>query len=162
MPAAPCTKLELLTVIQQGRSDLRRQFETLDQRQMRLLPGPQLGRSVKDLIAHITWWEEFMIFRVSLVLAGDTVQRVEGLDAINEQVYASNRSMPLNVVLSQFENAIYRLQATLEPLTWEQIDGGIDYLGGSLLQVIASNTYEHYAEHLPELQRFVQSQTQQQ
>ena len=61
-------------------------------------PGPQPDWSVKDVIAHITWWESAMTNWVSRALTGEMLARTETPDEINARVYADNRDMPLETV----------------------------------------------------------------
>ena len=153
----PSSKEEILRLIRKGRQEIAELVGGLSESELTRIPGPQTTRSVKDLLAHIVWWEEFLMFRVNLVCAGEPIERVEHLDAINERVYQSLASLTVEQVMASFGASLDRLEAFFGSLTWEEIDGGIDYLGGSLHDVVASNTYEHYQQHAGQLKSFVDS-----
>lgn len=155
--STPQSHSELIHRVSSSRRELRSVFEMLAPEHFAAIPGPQATRSAKDLMAHIAWWEEFVMWRVLMVKSGEPIEQLQNLDLLNDQVYQLHRDLTLEQVQELFDLSESRMQAFLERQTWEEISGGVEYLGGTLLAVIASNTYEHYEEHLPGLQAFAES-----
>ena len=153
----PTSKEELASLIRTGRGKMHELIRGLTSDQVLQVPGPQATKNVRDLLAHVVWWEEFMMFRVLLVKAGEPIQQVENLVAINTQVYETYRNQPFEESWQHFNAFLPILLGFIHEMSWKDIDGDIPYLGGTVLNVIASNTYEHYQEHLPGLQAFVNS-----
>lgn len=100
--------------------------------------------TVKDALAHLTWWEHYTLRRLSgtprLIQDGDDGATI--LDDMNQRVYEENRHKSLPVVLTEFREAFRQIRATVEALPDDRLaDENIQAL-------IAGNTYEHYDEHL--------------
>ncbi|MCQ3977723.1 MAG: hypothetical protein DPW09_30210 [Anaerolineae bacterium] len=76
-------------------------------------PGVTGDWSVKDLLAHVTTWEEEALKYLPLILTGGTPRRYSvtygSLDAFNAQMNAQKRSLSLAEVLRQLEETHRRL-----------------------------------------------------
>ena len=76
-----------------------------------LAPGVVGDWSVKDVLAHVTTWEEEALKYLPLIAEGRRSPRYKdlygGLDSFNDQVTARKRELSLAEVLAQFE-AIHR------------------------------------------------------
>jgi hypothetical protein len=79
-----------------------------------LLASPDLdGWSVKDHLAHLTFWHEMRFFEVSRIARGgragfpiiEVVAGVDPIDAINERFAANRRPLPLPQVLADLDFA---------------------------------------------------------
>ncbi len=79
---------ELLERIREGRAALTALWAGLTEEQMMCRPGPQENWSVKDLVAHITWWEAFILERVTDLISGAPSEPAEDTDILNARVYA--------------------------------------------------------------------------
>jgi hypothetical protein len=117
------------------------------------LPYPQLTEpgvtghwSVKDIIAHVTWWEEEALKHLPLILKGGRPPRYSirygGIDAFNAQMTEQRRSLSLSDVLRQQEETHRRLidyvqSAPEEPLTRET----------RFRRRLRLDTYSHYPKH---------------
>jgi hypothetical protein len=55
------TPHDLLAQIRKDRAAMAKLWGCLTEEQMTHRPGPQADWSVKDLIAHMTWWESFIM-----------------------------------------------------------------------------------------------------
>jgi len=70
-----------------------------------LLPGVMEDWSVKDLIAHVSWWEEEALKHLPHILQGKRPPRYSllygGIDAFNAQMTALKRTLTLEEVLHQ-------------------------------------------------------------
>src|SRR5215475_3195993 len=91
-------------------------------------PGVTGHWSVKDIIAHVTWWEEEALTHLPLILTGGRPPRYSikygGIDAFNAQMTEQTRSLSLADVLRQQQETHRRLIAYIhsapeEPFTRE-------------------------------------------
>ncbi len=150
---------DLLERVCAERAELAALWAGLSAEQMTRRPGPQPDRSVKDIIAHITWWESSMTNWVSRALTGEMLARTETPDEINARVFADNRDLPLNTVLAAFEGGFPPLESLLSRLTDDEINDAevCDIRGMPLLVFIVGNTFAHYADHVDDLRAYVDS-----
>jgi len=105
--------------------------------------------SVKDMLAHITFWEQRLIAYLngaheSLIQPGEDEQ--EGIDRINAGVLVANRDRPLADVRESFASSYQQTLALVESL-------GDDTLAHEeLYGLIAGDTFGHYREHIKMLE----------
>ena len=148
---------DLLARARRERDELAALWSGLSDDEMNRRPGPQPDWSVKDVIAHITWWESAMTNWVSRALTGEMLARTETPDEINARVFADNRDMPLETVLAAFEASFPPLEALLDRLTDDEINDAevCNIRGMPLLYFIVGNTFAHYADHVDDLRTYV-------
>ena len=153
------TAEDLLARAGSERADLAALWQGLNREQMTRRPGPQPDWSVKDLIAHITWWEQSATNWVSRALSGEMLTRTETPDELNARVHADNRDLPLETVLATFDASWKPLEDLLMRLTDEEINDAevCNIREMPLLYFLVGNTYAHYADHVDELQAYVGS-----
>lgn len=112
-------------------------------------PGAFGEWSVKDMLAHITFWEQRLIAylngaRESLIQPGEDEQA--GIDRVNASVFAANRDRPLADVRASFASSYQQTLALVESL-------GDDVLTDEeLYGLIAGDTFGHYREHIEMLE----------
>jgi uncharacterized protein (TIGR03083 family) len=109
-------------------------------------PGVSGDWSVKDLIAHVTWWEEEALRHLPLILAGGRPPRYAtlygGIDAFNAMQTAAHRGRPLADVLRQAEETHRRLVAYLQTVPEAQIASESRFR-----RRLRLDTYGHYPIH---------------
>ena len=102
--------------------------------------------SVKDIIAHVTWWEEEALKHLPLIIQGDKPPRYSiqygGIDAFNALMTEQKRGLSLADVLRQLEETHCRLityvqSAPEEPFTRET----------RFRRCLRLDTYSHYPKH---------------
>ena len=101
--------------------------------------------SLKDMLAHITFWEQRLIAymngaRESLIQPGEDEQA--GIDRINAGVLAANRDRPLAEVRAAFGDSYQQALALVESLSAD------DLADDELFGLIAGDTFGHYREHI--------------
>ncbi len=150
---------DLLARAGSERADLAALWQGLNNEQMTRRHGPQPDWSVKDLIAHITWWEQSATNWVSRVLSGEMLTRTETPSEINARVHADNRDLPLETVLAAFDASWKPLEDLLMRLTDEEINDAevCNIREMPLLYFLVGNTFAHYADHVDELRAYVGS-----
>ena len=121
-------------------------------------PGPHPEWSVKDIIAHICWWENFAIIRIAVLAAGLEITLVKDFDRLNAEVDAINASLPLDTVLAQFSVNQSLILNLIERLSFEEWanTNRPNFEGKTFLSLLGANTFGHYYEHLADLSAFKQ------
>jgi hypothetical protein len=147
-------KDQLLQAINECHEEIEACVKRATQEQLVCCPGPQDDWSVKDLIAHLTHWEQDMLMRLGNNALG--ILPDEHVDAVNAQVYEANKDRSLEEVRADFRRSLEQISEKVGALSDDDLSKS-----GWLLQddstplwkYIASETYEHYHDdHLPDVQ----------
>jgi len=107
-----------------------------------------VGRwSAKATIGHITWWEQVPVQALRGEPAEDLLPDEEwDTDRANAVLFDRYQARLLADVLAAFHSSYTELLRELEAMPPARLDEASPY-GGSLLELIAGNTYAHYDEH---------------
>jgi uncharacterized protein (TIGR03083 family) len=135
---------QLLARLDKAWADLRDAYSGLDDASM-LTPGVIEGWSVKDVLAHVTTWEEEALKYLPLIIAGGRPPRYAtygGIDAFNAETSARKQSWSLPEVLRQLEETHERLVVLVAALPPEQIERET-----RARRRLRLDTYSHYPEH---------------
>lgn len=154
---AMMTREALWRRIQNDRAAFAAVWADLSREQMVARPGPQEDWSVKDLIAHITWWEQFLLERLTKWLNGETLVPLTDYDAKNAEIFEAYKDVPLEIVLDEFDASLLDLEEALAQLDDEQLHDPDRYptWGRPLFAFWAGNTFGHYGDHIADLQAYV-------
>jgi hypothetical protein len=102
--------------------------------------------SVKDIIAHVTSWEEEALKHLPTILDGKTPPRYSvtygGIDAFNARTAELKRRLSLSDVLKEQEDTHRRLLALIRSAPDEQFAGETRFR-----RRIRLDTYGHYPHH---------------
>lgn len=159
----PNNKAELLERIGSSYAALEAAIGRLDADQ---LTAPIDGTwSAKDMLAHLTAWEQIMLrFHVG----GQPFEQVTQLsvayastpvDAINEALYQRDRTRTLDEVLAAFRRSHQDLLAALAGMSDADLQRDYTPPGrdasstGKLIDWVIGDTYEHYDEHCETIER---------
>jgi len=121
------------------------------------------GWSIKDEVAHVTFWEERLLPIVRAALTGDEppyrsgVGRAEKIEAINADVFVASRQRTLDDVLADMDRTHAALVRAVEVLSEDALFDArrFPWTGDEpLAAAIAGDTYEHYPEHMRNIQRW--------
>ena len=118
-------------------------------------PGVEGEWSVKDVIAHVTWFEREMVGVLrARALVGSDLWNLSR-DERNAAIYEQNRDRALGDVLAEARAVFDRLLAGMQSLAEEDLHDPLRFAEMPAdwvpWQVIASNCYEHYRQHAPGL-----------
>lgn len=157
-------RTELLRRVHQGRTELESALASFDKRDLTepLLAG---GWSIKDIIAHIGFWERRMVNLYGILSAGDVPEDTidgETLDELNARVFNENRLLPLGIVQVNELTAYQALVTIAETAPDADLFDPRRFAwceGEPFANWIATNTWEHYADHVPDLRAAASSQT---
>lgn len=111
-----------------------------------LEPGVIDDWSVRDVIAHVSWWEEEALKHMPLILDGGQPARYSvtygGIDAFNALKAQEWRDLSLADVRQRADETHRRLVAYIESLPTEQLIGD-----SRLRRRLRLDTYGHYPLH---------------
>lgn len=121
-------------------------------------PGAEERWSVKDIAAHLAFWQQRAVFYLECAQKGydkEADRWAEGsVDARNEQNFQAQQARPLADVLADLHASEKDVLSLLEQTPNEAIftPGYFEWSKASLLvEAIAGETFEHYQEHLGSL-----------
>jgi uncharacterized protein (TIGR03083 family) len=148
-------KTEFITTLRAQRERLEAALAGLSEAQI-TRPGANGQWSVKDLVAHLTYWERGMVDILEQIARGEPIQDDETgtTDAINVRVYARNRERSLADVLADFRESYRRLLGALQALPDETLNGPSPFEppdGKRLWEYIAGESFRHYKEHIDQI-----------
>jgi DinB superfamily len=110
------------------------------------LPGVTGAWSVKDIVAHVTWWEEEALTHLPVILAGGKPPRYSttygGIDAFNARMTEERRGQTLDEVLRWREEVHRRLIALIGRVPEEHLAGETRFR-----RRLRLDTYGHYPKH---------------
>ncbi len=102
--------------------------------------------SVKDIIAHVTWWEEEALKHLPLINKGGRPPRYSaeygGIDAFNALMTEKKRGLSLSDVLWQRDETHRRLVAYIQSAPEEQFTRDTRFR-----RRLRLDTYNHYPRH---------------
>ncbi len=109
-------------------------------------PGVTGEWSVRDIIAHVTWWEEEALRNLPLILQGGKPPRYSvaygGIDAFNALMTEQKRNVSLSEVLRQRDETHRRLIDFLQSAPEDQFARETRFRHRLRL-----DTYSHYRKH---------------
>lgn len=116
-------------------------------------PGVAGTWSVKDIIAHVSVWEEEALAHLPVVLAGGRPPRYSvthgGIDAFNARMTERTRTLTLAGVLSRRDETHRRLLAFVERAPEAECAGDTRFR-----RRLRLDTYGHYAVHTEAISRW--------
>lgn len=151
----PTHKAEILDQIRATHLPLEALLAQLDSGRMSE-PGVNGEWSVKDVLAHITWWEQHLLRRLR---TGRDDLDVEGVDEdgraatdrVNANVFAANRDRPLADVRADFGASYREVLAVIEAMADDAL------ASDDLYEAISWDTFRHYPEHTTMLTAWLES-----
>jgi len=146
------TKAELLEKIHTSHELLEKKFSKLTSEQM-VWPGSMDDWSVKDILAHLTDWEQRLIGWYQAGLRGEVPEtpapgmKWNQLPELNQIGYTQHKDESLEEVLAHYRASYREVLALVEGMTEEEIfePGRYAWTGKDPLMIwIAANTNGHY------------------
>ena len=109
-------------------------------------PGVAGDWSVKDILAHVTWWEEEALTHLPLIIAGGRPPRYSvaygGIDAFNALMADERRNVSLSEVLRQLDQTHQRLIDYIQSVPEEQFTRETRFR-----RRLRLDSYSHYPIH---------------
>ncbi len=111
-----------------------------------LEPGVAGDWSVKDILAHVTWWEEEALKHLPLIIAGGRPPRYSvaygGIDAFNALMAERKRDQSLSDVLTERDETHRRLIAFIQTVPEDHFTRETRFR-----RRLRLDTYSHYPIH---------------
>ncbi len=154
-------KAELLQRIQAERATYDELLASIDPGRMseQGLDGEWSVKDVKDVVAHVAWYEREMIGPIKArALIGSDMWDLD-LDERNEAILEENHKRSAEEILAESRQVYSELLSQLATLDDEDLLDPGRFAGMPQewipWQVIASNTYEHYPEHVAQIKAWL-------
>jgi hypothetical protein len=138
MPVSTEERLDILQDVSKSWLELVKTIRKLSDDQI-VKPETAGEWSVKDVMAHITFWEGRLIHYVGILEQGGTPPDSSDFETVNREEATRSRSASLDEVKAQFDEMHDQLMKLLEVTPVISRD------------LIAGNTYDHYNEHLADI-----------
>ncbi|MGH9161732.1 MAG: ClbS/DfsB family four-helix bundle protein [Vicinamibacteraceae bacterium] len=123
-----------------------------------MVPGVTGAWSVRDIIAHVTTWEEEALEHLPSILAGRRPARYSttygGIDAFNAVMTKKKAGLSLSDVFRQQEEIHQRLIALIERAPVDQLIRETRFR-----RRLRLDTYSHYPKHAKAIRRWREQQT---
>ena len=153
-------KTEILKTLKGSREAFLAAIEGLSDEAM-LEPGVVGEWSVCDLLVHLTLWEAGLVTLLFHVKEGHKPppdeNAAETMDQKNARWHAENKGRPLDLARADFvavrKQTLRRVRA-LTQAEFEQADKLAWLEGAPLSKWIASDTFEHEAEHIQQIREW--------
>jgi uncharacterized protein (TIGR03083 family) len=115
-------------------------------------PGVCGDWSIRDLVAHVTWWDEEAITHLPMVLDGETPPRYSvrygGIDAFNAMKTREKQGLTLDEVRREAEETHGRLLAYLRSVPPDRLKGT------KFTHRLRLDTYGHYPIHTADIREW--------
>jgi len=138
-------KTQLLKQLDKRWTEFNESYAGLSDSQM-IKSGVTGSWSVKDIIAHVTWWEEEALKHLPSINKGGRAPTYAagygGIDAFNALMTEQKRLLSLSDVLRQRDETHHRLVAYIESAPEEQFIRDTRFR-----RRLRLDTYNHYPKH---------------
>lgn len=138
-------KQQLLNKLDQAWASFKESYSGMSEAEM-MKPGVMGEWSVRDILAHVTVWEEEALKYLPYALEGRRPPRYKdlygGIDDFNAQMTEKKRSLSLAEVLRQLDETHHLLVAYIEKAPEEQFATETRFR-----RRIRLDTYSHYPIH---------------
>ena len=163
----PSTKADLMARIQHEWTALEETIAKLNEEQMSVPDAG--GWAIKDNLAHLTAWEEFML---RAYLKGQPAHEAMAMDVatyaaadedgVNDIIYRRNRDRPVSDVLADWRRSHRAVLDYLWSIPFDDLLKPLDPNNPDkrpVLGWVIGDTYEHYQEHGAYVRALIQSST---
>lgn len=139
------TREQFLARLDAAWSSFRASYAGLPEAEL-LRPGVTGEWSVRDLIAHVTWWEEEALEHLPVILAGRRPPRYSttygGIDAFNALKTKETMGLPLAEILRRQEEVHVCVVALVRGVPESEVASDTRFR-----RRLRSDTYGHYPKH---------------
>ena len=164
----PQTMAEIIARIERAMQGVAQAITPLSPAQM-LEPRLPNGQSVKDVLAHLTWWDQWLLFTlpadqntahtpITPPLVDQIPLADHWADEMNAKVYAYNQSRELSTIQAEFTATCSQLLQRVSQLSIDDLydPDGIAAMIGQPVAPLILGIYEHYEEHALDLEQLNQ------
>ena len=158
----PMTGPRLASILRAERSRWNELLAQVGMQRMDV-PGVEGEWSVKQIVAHLTWYEQAIVEGAQQALITGTFKRRRpegmGLDDMNAQIAAQSQSRPASEVLAEADAVFGQLLAAIEACPQDMLNDPrrlglpedmVPWMG------VANNSYAHYRQHEPAIRAWLE------
>ena len=150
-------KQQLLKQLEKAWSAIKESYAGLSDSQL-TEPGVMGNWSVKDILAHVSTWEEEALTHLPLILEGGTPPRYSvrygGIDAFNARMMEQKERLSLSVVRRQLDGTHRRLIDFLQRAPEDQLSRETRFR-----RRLRLDTYGHYPQHAGAIRQWRRNQS---
>lgn len=154
-------KAIFLEMLQTGRAQWEALLAKVDQARV-TEPGIEGEWSLKDILAHVAWYEREMVgILQTRALVGSSLWVLPNVER-NAAIFDQNCNRSLPEVLAEAQHVYFELLHTAQSLADDDLidpsryrDMPADWVPW---KVFADNSYEHYAAHIPAIRAWLDAQ----
>jgi hypothetical protein len=143
---------ELLRRLDKAWQDFQESHQGLSDEDL-MEPGVTGSWSVRDIIAHVTTWEEEALKYLPMILKGDTPPRYSvmygGIDAFNALTTKQKQNLSLPETFREMKNTHRRLVDFIKNVPEDQIRTETRFR-----HRLRADTYSHYPKHAAAIRRW--------
>ena len=160
----PVDKTQLLAWIAASHAELDAVIAPLTAEQM-VAPGAEGALSVKDLLAHVSWWERRTLRALAYAARGEAPPKLAaegegeaGVNRVNAETFAANRDRSLADVHAEYTRSGRDLLVALDGYSEADLfdEGSFTrILEFPVLYLIAGDTYLHYPDHVASIRAWL-------
>lgn len=151
-------KVAFISRLQQARAQWEAALAQLNE-QCILQPGSIGTWSVKDLIAHVSWYEREMVPVIHLHTFAGSPWWTLSPDERNAMIYQQNSQRSLQEIVQEGQSSYTDLLEAVQRLSDEDLNDPhhFKYMPEDWIpwQIFAGNSFEHYQDHLLALRTLV-------
>ncbi len=160
----PKSKEELLDMISSERETFDKLLSTIPQSKLSM-SGVEAEWSIKDILAHIVFWETLMVrwleeaqnsVEPQILPPGKTW---DDLDEINQDAFLENRDRDLEEVLASYQDHYPQVFRSGEDAPVDVLMDADKYAwreGTPIWEMVAANTCWHYKEHHEAISKWIE------
>ena len=145
MPRPRVSRERLLNLLEQSWKALRDSYEGMPDRAL-LEPGVVGHWSVRDVLSHITTWEEEFLKVLPLILEGKPLPRYGSINSFNAREQERKQNLSLEQVTQQLAAIHEHLTSVLTSLPETS-----DVVERRLRRRLRLDSYRHYGEHAAQI-----------
>ena len=160
----PMTATRLIEILKAERSQWNALLEQVGVDRMEI-PGVEGMWSVKELVAHLTWYERAVVDAAGQVMSGGSFVRpgdgAGGIDERNERIASASRARPAGDALAEADEVFGQLLGVIAACPDDLLnDARLLGLPDDIppWMRVANNSYAHYREHAGSLRAWLARQ----
>ena len=157
----PMTAVRLTDILRTEREDWNALLAQVGVDRMEI-PGAEGTWSVKELVAHLTWYERAVVDGARQVARTGAFTRPgdggEGIDERNERIAAESRARPVRDVIAEADDVFGQLLQVIAACPDDLLnDSRLIGLPGDIppWMRVANNSYTHYRQHAQSLRAWL-------
>jgi hypothetical protein len=123
------------------------------------LPGVAGYWSLKDVVAHITWYEHILLVMLEHPASPEHGWLSIELETRNRMIYEQNRDRSFEEVLAEAADVFARILKAVEHLSEAELQQ-VGYFQASQnppWKAVIWDTYEHYHQHDGDIRRWIET-----